>query len=65
MWLHEAEVIRSVLASAGIEAMIPDAYTLGVQSSLALGGARVLVHAADLERATELLDDQPPPPAGS
>ena len=57
-WLHEAQFIKSVLESAGIEAMIPDEHTLGVQPLYGplLGGARVLVRADDLTRATELLE---------
>ena len=57
-WLHEAQVLTSVLESAGIESLIPDQYTVGVQPlyALALGGVRVLVRAEDLDRARELLD---------
>ena len=29
-WLHEALFLKSVLESEGIEAMIPNEYTLGV-----------------------------------
>ena len=56
-WLHEALFLKSVLASAGIEAMIPNEYTLGVQPlySNLLGGAQVLVRAEDRTRAEELL----------
>ena len=57
-WVHEAEVFKSVLDSAGIESLIPDAYTLGVQPLYgpALGGVRLLVRAEDAERALELLE---------
>ena len=57
-WLHEAQFIKSVLEGAGIEAMIPDEHTLGIQPlyGAALGGARVLVRAADLSRAIECLE---------
>jgi hypothetical protein len=57
-WLHEAQFLKSVLESAGIEAMIPDEYTLGVQPlyGAALGGVRVLVKAGDVSRAVEYLD---------
>lgn len=63
-WLHEALFLKSVLASAGIKAMIPNEYTLGVQPlySNLLGGAQVLVRAKDKTRAEELLrsvDSQP------
>jgi hypothetical protein len=46
-----------VLESAGIEAMIPDEHTVGVQPlyGAALGGVRVLVRADDVERAEECL----------
>ena len=65
-WLHEALFLKSVLESAGIETMIPDEYTLGVQPLYAnlLGGARVLVPAKDKARAEELLrsvETQPDP----
>jgi hypothetical protein len=60
LWLHEAQFLKSVLDVAAIEAVIPNEHTLGVQPLYAnmLGGARVLVRADDLERATELLDSQ-------
>ena len=56
-WLHEALFLKSVLESAGIEAMIPNEYTLGVQPfySNLIGGAQVLVRAEDKDRAQELL----------
>ena len=57
-WLHEAQVLTSVLESAGIESLIPDQYMVGVQPlyAHALGGVRLLVRAEDLDRARELLD---------
>ena len=60
-WLH---VLKSVLESAGIEAMIPNEYTLGVQPlySNLLGGAQVLVRAEDKTRADELLQSVEAPP---
>ena len=56
-WLHEALFLKSVLESAGIEAMIPNEYTLGVQPlySNLLGEAQVLVRSEDKVRAEELL----------
>jgi hypothetical protein len=56
-WLHEAQFVASVLAAEGIEALLPDAHMLGVRPelALALGGARVLVRASDLERARDVL----------
>ena len=56
-WLHEAHLVVSVLEGDGIEAFLPDAYTLGSRPELAtaLGGVRVLVRASDLDRAREVL----------
>ena len=56
-WLHEATLVVSVLEGSGIEAFLPDAYTLGSRPELAaaLGGVRVLVRASDLDRAREVL----------
>ena len=52
-YLHEAELIKSVLEAEGIEAQIPDAYMAGVQTALgaAIGGIRVVVSSLDLDRA--------------
>lgn len=62
LWLHEAEFLKSVLASAGIEAMIPNEETLGIQPLYGnlLGGVRVLVRPEDLEEARALLDSATP-----
>lgn len=56
-YLHEAELIKSVLDSEGIAAEIPDAYMAGVQPGLGgtIGGIRVVVHSSDLERAERVL----------
>jgi hypothetical protein len=56
-WLHDAHFIVSVLDAEGIEALVPDAYTIGARPDLtaALGGIRVLVRASELERAREVL----------
>jgi len=56
-YLHEAELVKSVLDVEGIDAQIPDAYMAGVQPMLgaAIGGVRVLVRAIDLERAEQAL----------
>ena len=61
-WLHEAQFLKSVLDGAGIEALIPNEQTLGIQPLFGnlLGGVRVLVRPEDLERATELLDSATP-----
>lgn len=57
-WLHEAYFVKSVLEGDGIEVMVPDEHLLGAQPlyANAIGGARVLVHSADLQRAIEILD---------
>ena len=48
-WLHEAAFFKSVLDAAGIEAVIPNEQTLGVQPlyGLLLGGVTVLVREGD------------------
>ena len=56
-WLHEAELLKSVLESEGIDAQIPDKFTLGVEPAYsAFGGVRVVVRKDDLERARLALD---------
>ncbi len=57
-WLHEAQFVTSVLESAGIDALIPDEYTVGIQPfyATALGGIRIMVRTEDAERAREVLD---------
>lgn len=64
-WLHEAQLVRSVLDAAGIEAVIPNEQTLGVHPGLApaVGGIRVLVRSDALEAAEELLEASAVPPA--
>ena len=56
-WLHEAQFIRSLLESEGIDVFIPNEFTLGAQPAYgpALGGVRVLVARRDVERAKEIL----------
>lgn len=56
-YLHEAELIKSVLDAEGIDADIPDAYMAGVQPALgaAIGGIRVVVHSTELDRAEQAL----------
>lgn len=56
-WLHEANFLKSVLEAADINVLLPDQYTLGVDPFLApaLRGVRILVPAADLERAREII----------
>ncbi|HEV3060955.1 MAG TPA: DUF2007 domain-containing protein [Vicinamibacterales bacterium] len=57
-WLPEAQFLKSVLDAAGIDAMIPNEQTLGIQPlyGTALGGVRLLVRPEDFERAAEVLD---------
>ena len=56
-WVHEANFVKSVLESEGIQVLIPDEHTLGLQPlyANALGGVRVLVPKGQFGRATELL----------
>ena len=56
-WLHEALVLKSVLEASGIEVLIPDEHTLGVQPGFApaFGGVRVLVRPDALTAAQEVL----------
>lgn len=56
-WLHEAQFLVSVLAADGIDARVPDEFTLGSRPhlALALGGVRVIVPESDFERADEIL----------
>ena len=67
-WLHQAQFLKSVLESEGIDVQLPDEHLLGVQPfyGAAIGGVRVMVRPADLQRATELLesaaDAAPPEP---
>jgi hypothetical protein len=57
VYLHEAEFVKSVLDAEGISAVIPDAYTVGVDPALSvpLGGIRVQVAKQDVERAKATL----------
>ena len=67
-WLHQAQFLKSVLESEGIDVQLPDEHVLGVQPfyGAMIGGVRVMVRPADLQRATELLEsiaDADPPGA--
>ena len=57
-WLHEAQLLQSVLAASGIEARIPDEFTVGVQPlyGYLLGGVRVMVRAQDHEQARAVME---------
>ena len=59
-WIHQAQLLRSVLESAGLEVHIPNEHTIGVQSLLGigLGGVPLLVRPSDVERAEKLLETQ-------
>jgi hypothetical protein len=56
-WIHEAQMLKSVLEAAGIEAIVPDEHTLAVNPLYAplIGWPRVLVHPGDLDRAREVI----------
>jgi hypothetical protein len=56
-WLHQAQLLVSVLGAAGIRAVIPNVHILAVQPLYAnlVGGVRVLVPPDDLARAREVL----------
>jgi len=62
-WLHEAELVKSVLDAEGIAAEIPDEHAAGIQPFYGAmqGGIRVLVREADLARAEETLKATLPP----
>jgi hypothetical protein len=67
-WLHQAQFLKSVLESEGIDVQLPDEHMLGVQPfyGAAIGGVRVMVRSSDMQRATDLLDsvaDADPPGA--
>jgi hypothetical protein len=66
-WLHEAEFVKSLLESEGVEARIPDEYAVGVNPGYTnmLGGVRVLVRADQLARANEILESAAPPSAAA
>ncbi len=55
--LPEAELVKSVLESEGIDAFLPDQHLLGLEpgAETVFGGARVLVRASDLDRAQQIL----------
>jgi hypothetical protein len=56
-FLHEVHLLQSVLEADGIEAVVPNENTLGVQPMLApvLGGVQLLVRREDLARAKAIL----------
>ncbi|HET8539815.1 MAG TPA: DUF2007 domain-containing protein [Anaeromyxobacter sp.] len=56
---EEAEMVRGVLESAGIEVLLEDAAISALNPLLqsAVGGAKVLVPAADAERATAVISE--------
>ena len=58
-WMHEADLLCAQLASYGIEAYVPDQNTATVLPLYggALGGIRIQVKEADLEKAREVMRD--------
>ena len=57
--IFEANFIRSVLEGSNIESFLPDEHMAGLRPelSLAIGGVRVMVRRSDLQRATEVLNN--------
>ena len=57
-WLHQAQLLQSVLESAGIQSLISNEHTVGIQPLLGvgLGGVQLLVKQDDVERAEKLLE---------
>ncbi len=57
VYLHEADMLCSILESSGIKTFIPDQNTVSVQPfySNAMGGIRIQVDENDLEHAREVL----------
>lgn len=55
--LPEAQIVRSILEAEGIAVLLPDEHLLGLEpgAETAFGGARVMVHAADLDHAQGIL----------
>jgi hypothetical protein len=49
-----AYFLQSVLAGSGVEAVIPEEYTAGYLP-IGIGGVRLLVRAADVDRARAIL----------
>lgn len=59
-WLHEADMIKSILEGSGIEVFLPDEHILNIQPHYAnvIGGARVLVRSSDFDRARLILETE-------
>ena len=62
-WLDEAVWFRAALRAAGIEALIPDEHTLGLPLAPEMdpGTVRLMVRAADVDRAVKVLAANPMP----
>ena len=56
----EADLARSALEAAGIDAMIRSDDCGGVRPHLWMGGVQVLVRAEDAQRALEILNQEAP-----
>jgi hypothetical protein len=61
-FVHEAELAATALETAGIDCAVRERYMAGAQPELAdaLGGVALLVRAADVETARQILDTQKP-----
>ena len=57
---HEAHLVRSALQSIGIKAVIADEHVVAMNWALAqaVGGIKVKVRSADLQRARDFLDQR-------
>ena len=59
----EADVAKSALEAADIDALISTDDAGGMKPAMSLGSmVKILVRAEDAERASEILDAPPPPP---
>jgi hypothetical protein len=60
-WLMPANLAKCRLAAAGIEAFLPDEFSISLRwhYANALGGIRLQVSSADLEDARAILDETP------
>ena len=61
-YLHEALIAREMLQAEGIPALVPDEHTISMDWLYrnAIGGIRLQVRGADVERANEILGPETP-----
>jgi len=61
-YLHEAEFVKSLLESEGLDVQIPDEHAVSMNPGYTnlLGGVRVMVHTDQLARANEVLEASAP-----